>query len=330
MSAVATRLDVAKLAGVSPRTVSRVFSEEKGYSEETRARVLTVAEQIRYRPNRAAQALATGQGTSIGVLGGSLTDPHFAELAAALGTTLDANGKSMLLATHGYDPTCQQRALEMLHSDAAHGVVLLPTAGAMDAVHELVHAGLRVVLIDAPDDMSMLSAVRSSIELGARRAASYLTEAGRSRIAVLAATGADGGATPDMLIRGFKDSLVEGPLVEPWLVNVGTPSLRGVYAATRRLLSERPDVDAIFATSDTMAIGVLQAVHDAGRRVPDDVAVVGFGDLQIAAETSPPLTTVGIDRPSIADAAVRLLLGPRTVYAKTIEVEAQLVLRSSA
>jgi len=326
-----TLQDVADLVGVNPRTVSRVVNREGGFSAATRDKVLAAVDELQYRPNRAARALMTQRTDTLGLVGGDLADPFFAELAAMVDRELTDRGRTMLFSSRGPDKQTQQSVLERLQSHAVDGIILFPAPDSVDQVRALVRTGLRVVLIDPVDAADDLPVVRSEIDIGARAAGDYLTRSGRSSIVMLGSihTAPTNGAGHRE--RGFRQSLEQSSLPDDaWTVINTEPTMDGAHRAVRALLVERPDTDAIFANNDMMAIGALHALTELGRTVPGDVALIGYNDLRISSETQPALTTVRIDREAVAHAAVQLLCDTPDNTAAEIAIPTELVIRDSA
>lgn len=303
--------DVARTAGVSRATASRVVNNRPNVRAEARAAVLGAVERLGYVPNRAARALMTRRSDSIGVIvmeptGRLFEDPFFGHLLAGISEGLaDADQQLVLMVAQTADEVARvERYLAAGHLD---GAVLVGPHGSQPFVRRLHAARVPLMLSGrAPDDLPV-SYVDSDNRGGARLAVTHLAALGRRRIATIhgsldLSSGAD-------RLAGYQDGLDSvGLPVDEALVIAGDFDAVVAGAAMRALLARCPDVDAVFAASDTMAAAAVRALLDANRRIPDDVAVVGFDDTPLALSTRPTLSTV---RQPIADMGreiTRLLL----------------------
>ncbi|MCC5036391.1 LacI family transcriptional regulator [Streptomyces sp. WAC 00631] len=291
-SASPTLEQVARAAGVSRATASRAINGLPYVSEKAREQVAHAVEVLGYRANQVARSLATRRTGSIALVMSEpgnfvLSDPFFARVLRGIYSGLSGSQLQLvLLMTNEQDEDGFARYLCGGHVDGAlvvslHGEDPLPSL--------LVEAGLPVVLggrplvrVDAPYvDVDNFN--------GACLAARHLIDTGRTRVATIAGP-ADMAVGMDRL-SGWRRGMA-GTGFPTDAVAHGDFTVEGGAAAMRRLLESHPDLDAVFAASDLMAVGALQALQAAGRRIPEDVAVVGFDNLDIAATASPPLTTV--------------------------------------
>lgn len=291
--------DVARHVGVSPRTVSRVVNDEGGFSEATRHRVSAAIQELGYRPNLLARGLITRRSDTIGLVGTDMTDPFFPELADGVQRAANDVGLTMFFASTDGDVERQAAVLDKLRSHGVDGVILFPAPGSRDQVRAFARAGLSIVTVDDPMEGPHLAAVASDIEVGAALGVGHLVATGRSRIAMLAIDAGHG-----RRLRGYRSALPDGS--EP-IIEYGEATSVGGAEAMARVLGRTPDVDAVFAFNDLMAIGALRVLHQQGRRVPDDVAVVGFDDIGLSSMVTPALTTVHLDRERVGREAVSCL-----------------------
>jgi DNA-binding LacI/PurR family transcriptional regulator len=320
--------DVAKLAGVSQQTVSRVLNDSPHVSEDTRARVLEATRKLRYRPNSVARALVTGRSRTLGVI--------------SFDTTL-------------YGPASTLFGIERAAHDAGYFVSIvslksLDSASVMDAVGRLRDQGVDGVLVIAPQESAAQALLHlpGDIPLVA-------TEAGPDDSVPLVAVDQVAGArsaTQHLLdlghrivwhISGPRDWLEAQDRVEGWrsaLEAAGAPAPRVLvgdwspgsgYELGRRLATD-PHGTAVFVANDQMALGVLRSLYEVGRRVPSEISVVGFDDIPEAAFFSPPLTTVRQDFNEMGRRSLLLLLeqiesGLRSPRRETVPPE--LIVRAS-
>ncbi|WP_433287605.1 LacI family DNA-binding transcriptional regulator [Pseudonocardia sp. CA-142604] len=301
--------DVARLAGVSHQTVSRVVNDSPHVSAQTRTRVLAAMEQLGYRRNAVARALATRRSGTLGVitfdtvLHGPVTTLYGVEQAAgALGL-----GVSIAVVDR-VSSDAVVRALGRLEEQSVEGVVALATQE--DAVRALT-AGLRALPTVFVGGLAGTSeadapAVGTDQLTGARDATRHLLELGHRTVHHLA--GPQDWLDGRWRVEGWRDALRTACAEEPELVE-GDWSARSGYVGMREMLAADPALTAVFAANDQMALGALRALDEVGRRVPDDVSIVGFDDIPEAEFFRPPLTTVRQHFAESGQLAVHLLLG---------------------
>ena len=304
--------EVAARAGVSRATASRVLRGDPKVSEHARTVVLEAAREISYVPNLAARSLVTGRSDSIAFLVEEteermFADPFFLGMLRSAQETVAEAGLQLVF-TVMTRPEDHERFLAYAAGGHVDGVLLMSLHGKDKLPQRLEDLGVPTVLSGRPlSRRRRLWYVDSDNVGGGRLATSFLIESGRDHVATVAGPG-DMCAGQDRL-SGYRAAVEGAGLVyDHGLVAVGDFTTTGGYAAAKRLLAARPEVDAIFAASDLTAIGVLRAVRESGRRIGDDVAVVGFDDIPAAAEQQPPLTTVRQPIPELGAAMTRLLL----------------------
>lgn len=303
--------DVGRAAGVSPATVSRVVNHNPRVTPETRAAVERAIELLGYVPNRAARSLMTRRSDSVGVVileppGRLFADPFFGLLMLGIGAGLSEREIQLvlLMAPTTSDEERVERYLAAGHVD---GAILVGPHGEDPLPRRLAEAGIPVVLSGRPFDADGLSFVDSDNRTGARSAVIHLADLGRTRIATIHGT-LDLTSGRDRL-EGYRDGLRAAGLPhDPTLEADGEFSSMGAAEAMRALLERHPDLDAVFAASDSMAATALIVLGEAGRRVPEDVAVVGFDDTPTATASRPTLSTVRQPIEAMGREMARLLL----------------------
>ncbi len=325
--------DVATAAGVSSGTVSRVLNGKNWVSPESKAAVDAAIRKTGYRVNVHARSLATRSSNTVAFL---LTetqqvlfdDPNFAALVRGTSAALGERDISFVLIMAG-DTAEQTRAMNYITAGHVDGVLLAFTsAHGNPLVKQLVDAKVPMVSAGQPIGFEgLLGCVAADDLSGAVTMVRYLREQGHSTIATIAGPR----DTPGGIARlaGYTREL--GEAFDPGLVRHGDYTRSSGAGAMRSLLAEHPAIDAVFAANDAMAAGAIEALRDAGRRVPEDVAVGGFDDSAIAASTEPPLTTMRQPFDRISAEMVRLLVG---IIAgdgpATLTLPTQLVRRESA
>ncbi|MFI6228324.1 LacI family DNA-binding transcriptional regulator [Micromonospora echinospora] len=291
---------VAARAGVGRGTVSRVVNGSPQVSPEARAAVQQAIAELGYVPNRAARALVTQRTDSVALVVSEsgervFTEPFFAGIVRGISSGLLETPMQLWLAM-AQSPVERERVEHHLTNQHVDGVLLLSLHDADPLPTLLEERGLPTVLGGRPARMLRPGAqpayfVDVDNVGGARQAVEYLAAQGRRRIATIAGP-QDMGAGLARL-TGYREAVAAtGGQVDPAMIAYGDFSEGSGTACMRRLLESCPDLDAVFAASDLMAHGALRALREAGRRVPDDVAVVGYEDSPLARQSDPPLTTV--------------------------------------
>jgi LacI family transcriptional regulator, galactose operon repressor len=298
--------DVAREAGVSVATVSRVLNDSGPVSEAARVRILEIAGRLRYAPNEAARTLISSRTSALGVILPDLHGEFFSEVIRGLDQAAKASGFHLLVSGSHNDAAETEAALRAMRGRVDGLVVMVPDANTADVASGIPH-GVPVVLLNCPtlDDRA------DSIEIdnygGAYAMVQHLAGHARRRVAVIAGTPNNRDAAERL--RGYRDAL-RGLGIEQraeWVLDGNFTEASG-HEAARRFLALRTRPEALFASNDSMAIGALSALRDAGLRVPEDVAVGGFDDIPMARYTSPPLTSVRVPMGMLGAQAVDLLV----------------------
>ena len=327
--------EVAALAGVSRATASRVFTSSPKVSPKARRAVEKAAEKLQYVPNRAARTLVTGRTDSIGLVIPEPTaslfgDPFFPRLVRGISDVLSKRGLQLvlLMPQSREDEARLEGYLTAGHVD---GVLMVSLHG-NDPLPERVHRrGTPVVLGGKPNVNSPVNYVDVDNIGGARSAVRHLASIGRRTIATISGP-LDMGAGVDRL-QGFHDGLRDAGLaIDRSLEEAGDFGRESGARAMRALLERQPGLDAVFCASDAMAAGALEALRECKRRVPQDVAVVGFDDSTIATSTEPSLSSVRQPIEEMGREMARVLLagldGPAPP-AKRVILATEFVVRAS-
>jgi LacI family transcriptional regulator len=310
-----TRNDVAQYAGVSTAVVSYVVNEgPRPVAPDTRERVLEAIRVLGYRPNATARALRLGTTRTFGLITPDGGNPLFAELAKAIDKEASARGYVVLQTGADGDPVTEQAKVAELVARQVSGLILVAPAEEPD----LVEVGLPVVAINRM--LPAVSSVRPQYREGARRGVEHLISHGHRTIGLVI-----GGPPDGERELGWRDALSDAGLDEGPIARTRF-SREGGYTAGQALLAAKPT--AIFASSDLQAIGVLRAIHEAGLRVPEDIAIAAFDGTAETEYSWPPLTVVRQPLEQLAREAVRRLIdGEDAVVALTYPTE--LILRRS-
>jgi DNA-binding LacI/PurR family transcriptional regulator len=318
--------DVARLAGVSYQTVSRVLNNSEALRPSTKERVLEVIDQIGYRPNQAARTLVTSRSRTIGVLTSQTANYGPATIFTAIEEAARDAGyviTTTSLATSDYD-SIRERLEYLVNQSIEALIVIAPQVRVFAAITELEMRIPMVTLDSTRRDVHSLSVDQVS---GARMAVRHLVELGHRHILHLA--GPQDWIEAEARMRGYVDEVVDADLVAYPPILGDWTAAHGHYVG-RELLRNR-DFTAIFAANDQMALGLIHAFREAGLEVPRDVSVVGFDDIPEAAHYWPPLTTVRQDFVEIGRRALTLLLGQMSGVRELdySQIAPQLVVRES-
>jgi DNA-binding LacI/PurR family transcriptional regulator len=302
---------VAALAGVGRGTVSRVINNATGVKDSTRRAVERAIAELGYVPNLAARSLAGRRADAVAL---AMTErdwrlfgePFFSEIVRAVGDALADTSMQLLLTLVRTDDE-RRRLVEYARGGRVDGVLLMSVRAEDRLPDMLAEAGLPTVMLGRRSGDEHVTYVDADNVGGARGAVEHLLRGGRGRIA--AVTGPLDMYVTQCRLRGYREALATAGLEAlPSLVAEGDFTEDSGRRATAEILRRHPDLDAVFAASDTMAAGALDVLRSEGRRVPDDVAVLGFDDYPLAEHTEPALTTVRQPLEEIGRAMVRLLL----------------------
>ncbi|WP_433305374.1 LacI family DNA-binding transcriptional regulator [Actinoplanes sp. CA-030573] len=324
---------VAARAGVSRATVSRVVNGSTRVSPDIRDAVLSAVEALGYVPNRVARGLVTRRMDAYAVVltesAGRIfaEDPFFATVTQGVIQELDAAGKEMVLQVISSERS-RERITGYALSGHVDGVMVVSLRGADGLPQLLAGKGVPVVVNGRPMGRSAVPYVDVANAEGARQAVRGLVDSGRRRIATIAGPPDAPGAIDRL--AGYRAELRDARR-RP-IVTHGNSTRDSGWSAMRRLLDEHPGLDAVFVASDVMAQGAVRALRMSGRRVPDDVAVVGFDDTEVARYTDPQLSTVRLPIPDIGRTMARqvLRLAGGEPVERGVVLATELVIRESS
>jgi LacI family transcriptional regulator len=298
--------EVALKAGVSIATVSRVLNDKGPVAVETRRRILDAIEKLRYVPHGAARSLITNQTDTIGVLLPDLYGEFFSEVIRGVDQAARRNGFHVLISGFHSDRAEIEAVLRAFRGRVDGLIVLSPDVDAQSLRRNLPET-LPVVLLDTPVDGVDFDAINLDNHGGAFAMTRHLAGLGHRRIALI--RGPEENADARERRRGYRDAL-RAAGIEPVasLELPGDFSEEAGFAAGRRLLALEPRPTAVFAANDSMAIGCLFALREAGLSVPEDVALAGFDDIPIARYLTPPLSSVHVPISELGTRAMERLL----------------------
>lgn len=303
-----TLKDVARECGVDVATASRSLSDAYGVREATRQKVLAVAARLNYRPNRLAKGLVTGHSRTIAMVLSDIRNPFFADLARGAEDAAYRAGYELILCNSDLDSSKQMGYVHSLLEKRVEGILMNSVGGLSDTEREeLGHSEVPIVLLNRPPARARgFSTVLADNYGGGRLAGNYLVGLGHRIMVQLTGSRQHGNLAERG--RGFLKAL-EGAEAEITSLTLrGQHNTEGAYQMMKELLAERRDFTAVFAANDAMAFGAIRAIFEAGLRVPEDVSVIGFDDIEFAAIIRPALTTIHQPKYEMGWAAIEVLL----------------------
>jgi LacI family transcriptional regulator len=295
--------DVAKAADVSLKTVSRVLNNETGVGAVTREHVLATIRELDYHPNLLARGLATNQTRNLGLIIEDVSNPFFARGINGCAVTAEKHGYNLFLASAGHDAERELKHARALLAQRVSGIILWGSgisASAIETLMESVSHRCPAVFIDRPttSDATTWLVHRTVLEDQHRignLAAQHLLSEGRRNIAYIGISSRNpAGWAADQRFAGYVEAL-HGQGIEPrerWIGYALHATIREGLIAAATLLAQHPYPDAVFAFNDLLAIGTLQACKRANLRVPEDIAIVGVDNTELASLSEPPITSI--------------------------------------
>lgn len=328
--------DLARLAGVSKSTVSRALSNSPLIGDETKSRIQALARMHNFQINASAQRLSNRESRTIAFVthpyhqkkGFGLVDLFMLEILGGISSGLASQHYDLLMAY--VNPTDTDWPERYLKTGRADGFILMTSSRKQFHIQALVEMRAPFIVWGAPNPAYSYCSVTGDNFGGGKLAAEHLIRSGRRKIAFL------GGPPVELEVQkryqGYEAALRENGLeVNPALVTYGHFSEESGAERTRSLLEQFPDLDAVFANSDFMAIAALKVIQESGRKVPEDVAVIGYDNLTLAEQTSPPLTTISQNTPLIGKLlAQNLIQYLQTGVVTNVSIPAELEIRKSA
>lgn len=320
---------VAKRAGVSTATVSRVLNNPEMVKEATRLRVLAAARELHYRPNVYAQTLAGGKSRTIGVIVSNIENPFFLDILHSLEEHASEAGYELVYENTDYRPSRLSAAVDMMISRPLAGLAVIVSETESAAFQRLTQWNRPVVALDSCEAAEHIVQIKMRYEKGMQRIVEYLHSLGHRRMAFIGHHG-----TLDPLRQretAFQSTVSRYPEVSSAMAT-STDGPIGGRQAINQLLESGFQPTAVICVNDFMAIGVLRELRDKGLRVPDDVSVTGFDNIELAEYLYPALTTVNVPRRRIGEMIFESLVpakDPMTQPVNQILIEPELVVRES-
>ena len=305
--ATITMRDVAERAGVSKSTVSHVLNGTRFVEPATEERVRLAMRELGYRPNLLARSLRRHETRTIGLLTPNNATPYWAEMARVVEQSGYAKGYGVLLCNSNWSATKEREYVQTLIAKQIDGVVLASTAVLTDVVDELYAANVPVVVLDNIPLSRHVNAVLVDNYRGGYLAGAYLSRIGHRQVGCI--TPPPGVGTTIDRVHGFRQAFAEAgiELCDSAFIP-GNFEYQSGERGVQLLLSRHPDLTAVYAANDDMAFGVIKGLHRAGRRVPNDVSVIGFDNISYTTLVAPELTTIAQPVMEIGQRVIDLLL----------------------
>jgi LacI family repressor for deo operon, udp, cdd, tsx, nupC, and nupG len=328
--------DIAKAAGVSHSTVSRALSDSPLVKVETRVRIQCLAQEMGYSPDAIARSLVTQRTHTVGVVVTTITDPFVAEVVQGIEDTAQADDYSVILTSSASEPERELAAVQMLRAKRVDSVIVTSSrVGALYLEH-LESIGVPVVLVNNHNEQSGRYTFSVSVdnEHGGHLATAHLIKRGHRRVAYVSGP-ADHSDDAERL-AGYRRALDEAGIpFDPALVIPGNGRLDGGERALAALTDLANPPDAVFCYNDMTAVGLMSAARRAGLLVPEELAVVGFDDIPLAAHCCPPLATVAqpqreMGRQAMDMALALMTAGDSIISLSDVVIKGKLVVRESS
>ncbi len=299
--------DVAREASLNISTVSRALNNAYGVHEQTRNHVIAVAARLGYQPNRVARSLVTGRSHSLALVVSDIRNPFFAEIARGAEDAARAGGCDLILCNSDFSADKQMQYVRSLLEKRIDGILMNSVSSLNRKQQEqLAICGVPIVLLNRAAPGKSFSTVCADNEAGGALVAQYLLRLGHRNIGHLTGPRHHGNMTDRA--RGLLRTLQNSGMKTKPVILYGENSFQGGYELAVQLLSRKPRITAIFAANDVMAFGAVGAILEAGLRIPGDISIIGFDNIELSSIMHVPLTTIHQPKYEIGRAAVEVLL----------------------
>jgi DNA-binding LacI/PurR family transcriptional regulator len=323
--------DVARRAGVSVSTVSRVLNGYAYVTDGMRRQVLEAIQELNYHPNRVAQRLRATDSRLVGVIFSDITNPFYINVLHGIELVFSQQDLSVLIGNANANPDLEASLVRLMQTEEVAGLIIAPTEEDAPALAHAAQDGLPIVVVDRRMNSIDLDTVLANNFKGVRQAIEHLIRLGHSRIGIV--NGPLHLTSGRERYAGYLQAMSDAQLpIDATLARFGDYRQSSGYKLTCELLDLPHPPTALFVANNQMTIGALNAIHETGHLIPDEVAVVGFDDLSWAISLNPPLTTVAQPTFDIGTHAAQLLLDRISEPdhpTRTIVLETELIVRAS-
>lgn len=333
MNPQVTIRDVAAATGFSVNTVSRALNDKPDVSAETKRVILETAKKLGYRPNKLARGLRSNKTQTIGVIVADIANPFFGAVVKGVAQAAREQNWSIILGNADEDYEQEEEAVQVMLAEQVDGLLITPCQKKRGTIEQLERSGLPFVLLGRRfDDLPADYVVPDEVQ-GGFLATKHLLEMGHTRIAMINAPLYISSA--QKRLEGYKKALIQyGIDIDESLITSQALTVEEGYSVAKSLLRCTPRPTAVFAYSDFVAFGVMKAIREAGLRIPEDIAVAGFDDVEFSSCLEVPLTTIKSPKEKMGREATKVLLekinsAPQRNSRKEIKLEVKLIVRQS-
>lgn len=305
--------DIAKKVGVSVTTVSRALNGYSDVNENTRKKIAQVAKELNYSPNSLARSLVMKKSQTIGLLVSGFTkesvkDNFMVEVLAGVNEYVSGSNYDLILFNTNSSKQREKTYTQLCRERRVDGVIIQGIRTDDPYLKEVVESDIPCVLIDIPLESDNVSHVTTDNVLGAEKAVNHLIHLGHKKIGMI--NGHEFAFVSRERLQGYQKALDKADLTfNPEYVRVGGFTEEKGKVAAFQLLSDHPEITALFCASDLMAIGAMAAAKELNRQVPEELSIIGYDDILLASYVSPTLTTIAQNKFSLGYEAARLLIG---------------------
>lgn len=323
--------DVAAKAGVSTATVSRIINNKGQATPETVARVHAIIKELGYKPNVVARSLTSRKSNTVALLVPTISNPFFPELARGIEDVANSFGLNIFLCNTDDERDKVNNYLVSLQERYVDGIIINSLNLTNKDLKELNSNGIPTVTLDRTFSTHEFSSITVKHRVGAQLATKHLIDIGCKRIGLI--RGPEDDFTAVQRMWGYRDYVKNLDWFDQSWIALGDFSVKSGYLCMKELFQRHPDIDGVFASNDLMAIGLLKAAHEWGRKVPDELAIIGFDGIDMAQYTNPPISTIkqpsyGMGKMAMEE-LIRLIREPESDSNK-MELDVELILRESS
>lgn len=324
--------DVARIAKVSKQTVSRAINNKGDISPQTKSQILAIVKELGYRPSRMAQAMNTQRSYMVGFVIPDITNPFFSEVVRGVQDAAMAANYSVLLCNTDTDPDQEKAALEMMATQGVDGIIAFGFNGPEKEMARFADTFHPIVYINSPYQHKNVSRIMVKNDYGAQLAVDHFVESGHTHIGMISVNNEAQNAYTRREI-GLRHAIEQHnlPFSDSNIVHT-SPQLMGGYDGVKQLLAQQPEITAVFCYNDLIGLGAIRAANDLGKRIPQDLAIIGFDDVQLSRMNTPSLSSISVDKHALGSLALNRILAMIDAPEKTFPdqpVDVELIHRES-
>ncbi len=327
---------IAEYAGVSKSTVSRVLNNKDDVSEATRKKVIDVINNLNYKPNSSAKGLASQRTKTIGLVVSEITNSFFSMFVKGAEDKAMEENYNIMLANSNWIVEEELKCIRIFEEGRVDGILKISGGGdeLLDQyLNNLANKDMPLIIVDRKLDNDNIPKVNVNNIAGAYKGTKYLLELGHRNIAFVKGDNIAASDASVDRVKGYKKALIENN-IDYQVIEPGFFNREDAYKATEKIMKNHPEVTAIFYASDMMAVGGLKALKNAGLKVPEDISILGFDDIELASIIDPALSTLRQPRYQMGYIGMEKLIDklegrPKEVYAEDIIFELELIERDS-